>query len=129
MAPIIGKRNALVRLVSTPPFATTSANSPPDEDNPNAAFMDVVELNPWDFDEINTVRNLAAIETITKIEAGIININNNDISISAPTDTKNNAPNISLIGVAKILVTAWTFDSAIRTPAKKAPVATDIPIW
>ena len=45
-----------------------------------------------------------------------------------PTDTKNIAPNISLIGVAKILVTACNFDSAIRTPAKKAPVATEIPI-
>src|SRR5215204_5700198 len=106
MAPIIGKRNALVRPVSTPPFATTSANSPPDDDKPNAAFIEVTELNLSDFAEINTVRNLAAIETTTKIEAGIININNNDMSISAPTDTKNNAPNISLIGVAKILVTA-----------------------
>lgn len=106
IAPIMGRRNTLVRPVSAPPFATTSASSPPDEDKPKAAFIEVAELNRCDFDERNTVRNLAEIETITKIEAGIINTTNNDMSISAPTDTKNIAPNISLIGVAKILVTA-----------------------
>lgn len=47
------------------------------------------------------------------------------MSISAPTDTKNKAANISLIGVANTLETACDFDSAINTPAKKAPAATE----
>ena len=52
-----------------------------------------------------------------------------DTSINAPTDTKNKAANISLIGVASTLETACDFDSAINTPAKKAPAATEIPSW
>jgi hypothetical protein len=42
-----------------------------------------------------------------------------DTSINAPTDIKNKAANISLIGVASTLETACDFDSAINTPAKK----------
>ena len=52
-----------------------------------------------------------------------------DTSINAPTDTKNKAANISLIGVARTLETECDFDLAINTPAKKAPAATDIPSW
>ena len=35
---------------------------------------------------------------------------------------------MSLMGVASTFVTKCTFDSAINTPAKNAPVATEIPI-
>ena len=60
--------------------------------------------------------------------AGIIKIGSCLISIKAPTETKNIAANISLIGSARTFVTECTFDSAISTPAKNAPVATEIPI-
>jgi hypothetical protein len=56
-----------------------------------------------------------------------MNAGSNVIFIKAPTDTKNSAANISLIGVASTFVTACTFDSAINTPAKNAPAATEMP--
>src|SRR5215210_1574119 len=71
--------------------------------------------------------NFASDVTPTNTNDGIINTGISLTSIKAPTDTKNNATNISLIGVVNMLVTAWDFDSAIKTPAKKAPIATDIP--
>src|SRR6476659_5430594 len=71
--------------------------------------------------------NFANEVTPTKTNEGTINTGINLISINAPTDTKNKATNISLIGVVRILVTAWDLDSAINTPAKNAPTATDIP--
>ncbi len=40
---------------------------------------------------------------------------------------KKSAANMSLIGVASNAETECIFDSAIRTPAKNAPAATEIP--
>ncbi len=60
--------------------------------------------------------------------AGTINIGISEISINAPKDTKDRAANMSLIGVTSTFVTECTFESAISTPAKNAPVATEIPI-
>jgi len=49
------------------------------------------------------------------------------ISINAPTETKKIATNMSLIGLDKIFDTSADFDSAIKTPAKNAPIATESP--
>lgn len=65
--------------------------------------------------------------TPTNNSAGIMNTGIKLISISVPTETKNKATNISLMGVVKMLVTACDLDSAINTPAKKAPTVTEIP--
>ena len=51
----------------------------------------------------------------------------NDTSINAPIEIKNMAANSSRIGVVNTLAALALFDSAINTPAKKAPVATDRP--
>ncbi len=58
-----------------------------------------------------------------------MNIGSIVMSISAPTETKNSAANMSFSGVARTLATAWLLDSATSMPAKNAPVATDIPSW
>src|SRR5215475_801848 len=128
IVPIIGSRKELVTPISVPPLATTKANSPPEDDNPKLVFNEVELLNPCAFADMKTVRNLATMDITTNIITGSIKIGRSRISISAPTETKNNAANISLIGVARTLVTECTLDSAISTPAKNAPVATDIPI-
>src|SRR5215212_5513658 len=124
--PTIGNIKELVTPTSTPPLATTKASSPPDDDRPNAALSEVRRLIPCFLDDKNTVKNFAVIDITINTKAGTINVAKRRISINAPTDTKNIAANISLIGVAITLVTEWTFDSAINTPAKNAPVATDI---
>lgn len=62
------------------------------------------------------------------IRAGTINEGSSLMSISAPRETINNAPNMSRTGIVIILAIVWTLDSATSIPAKKAPVATDIPI-
>jgi hypothetical protein len=129
IAPTIGSKKEPVTPTSIPPFATTSASSPPEEDKPNAALSDVSLLKPWYFVAKKTVKNLAARDTATKTRAGTMKSRRRVTSIKAPTDTKNKAANISLSGVAKTLVTECDFDSAINTPAKKAPAATEIPIW
>src|ERR1051325_10752877 len=124
--PTIGNKNELVTPTSTPPLATTKASSPPDDDRPKPVLSEVRILTPCILDDKNTVKNFAAIDTKINAKAGTMNMARRLISIKAPTDTKNIAANISLIGVAMTLVTEWTFDSAINTPAKNAPVATDI---
>jgi len=45
----------------------------------------------------------------------------------APTEIKNIATNISLIGLESSFATSADFDSATSTPAKNAPIATDNP--
>lgn len=50
-----------------------------------------------------------------------------EISINIPTDTKNNAENKSLNGTVITLAREELFDSATKTPAKKATVAVDNP--
>ncbi|CAN5591048.1 hypothetical protein BH23THE1_BH23THE1_34630 [soil metagenome] len=75
----------------------------------------------------NTIANFTTEVTPTSNSAGIMNTGIKLISIKTPTETKNKATNISLMGVVKMLVTACDFDSAINTPAKKAPAATEIP--
>jgi hypothetical protein len=62
-----------------------------------------------------------------RIAAGTIKIGINEISIRAPIEIKNMAPNISLRGIVIILATDALLDSATNTPARKAPVATDKP--
>ncbi len=109
IAPTIGSRKELVTPTSVPPFATTSANSPPEEDKPNPALRDVSLPKPWYFVAKKTVKNLAARDTATKTRAGTMNSGRRVISINAPTDTKNKAANISLIGVAKTLETECYF--------------------
>ena len=49
------------------------------------------------------------------------------MSMSAPTDTKKIATNISLIGLDNTFETSEDFDSATKTPAKNAPIATESP--
>ena len=71
--------------------------------------------------------NFAAIETAINTNAGIMNRGIQLKSTNAPTETKNNAAKISLTGVVNTIVIEWDFDSAIKTPAKKAPAATEIP--
>ena len=100
IAPTIGSRKELVTPTSPPPLATTSASSPPEEESPIPALREVNLLRPWSLDAKNTVKNFARSETITKTTAGTIKMGKRDISINAPTETKNNAANISLIGVA-----------------------------
>ncbi len=95
----------------------------------NADLSEVTRLIFCVLAAIVTVRNLAEMDTIISIRAGTMNVGSTLKFINAPTETKNMAANISFNGVANILVTEWTFDSAINTPAKNAPVATDIPIW
>lgn len=59
--------------------------------------------------------------------AGIKKIGINEISIRAPNEIKNTAPNIILRGIVTILATDALLDSATNTPARKAPIATDKP--
>ena len=42
IAPTIGSTNELVVPTSAPPFATTSASSPPDDESPKAAFSEAL---------------------------------------------------------------------------------------
>src|SRR5215218_535701 len=114
--------------MSIPPFATIKDISPPlDEERPTPVWNAIYLLKPWYLEARNTTANFARDVAPTNTSAGIINIGSSLISINAPTDTKNNATNISLIGVVRILVTECVLDSAISTPAKKAPTATDMP--
>src|SRR6476619_382118 len=124
MVPTIGRTKELVTPTLLPPFAITKANSPPEEDNPIAERKDIILSIFWSLADTNTVANFA---TIIKTIAGIIKSGINLKSIRAPTDTKNNAAKISLTGVDKTEAIACDFDSAINTPAKKAPAATEIP--
>src|SRR5919202_1181542 len=103
--PTIGNINELVVPTSTPPLATTNASSPPDDDRPNAALSEVRRLIPCVLEDKSTVKNFAAIDTSINTRAGTMNVAKRRISINAPTDTKNIAANISLIGVAITLVT------------------------
>lgn len=127
ITPTIGSKNELVAPTSEPPFAVTRASSPPDDDNPNPALSEVDLLKRCILVEAHTVRNLAEEETSTNTIAGSMNNGINEMSISAPTEMKNNAANMSRIGVDITLVTRRILDSAINTPAKNAPVATEIP--
>jgi len=123
IVPIIGNNIELVEPpTSAPPLATTSASSPPEEDRPNADLSEVTRLIFCVLAAIVTVKNLATMDTIISIREGIMNVGRTLKSIKAPTETKNIAANMSFNGVANILVTEWTFDSAINTPAKNAPV-------
>ena len=103
--PTIGNINELVTPTSTPPLATTKASSPPDDDKPNPVLIEFLILMPCTLDDKNTVKNFAAIDTNISTRAGTMNVPRRRISINAPTDTKNIAANISLIGVAITLVT------------------------
>jgi len=49
------------------------------------------------------------------------------MSISAPTDTKKIATNMSFMGLDRIFETSEDLDSATKTPAKNAPMATESP--
>ena len=46
MAPTIGSRKELVTPTSLPPFATTSASSPPEEESPTPVLREVNLLKP-----------------------------------------------------------------------------------
>ncbi len=127
IVPTIGRMKELVTPISVPPLATTNANSPPEEANPKPVLSAVNVLNPCVLADIKTVRNFATKDITTNTITGTMKIGRSRMSISAPTETKNKAANISRIGVARTFVTECTLDSAINTPAKNAPVATDIP--
>ena len=105
IVPTMGNTMELVAPVSLPPFATTSANSPPEDDRPTAVRTEVILSMRWALAERNTVMNLALMETAINTIAGTINTGISLKSIKAPTDTKNMAAKISLTGVAKTLVT------------------------
>ena len=51
MVPTIGNMKELAAPTSIPPFATTNAISPPDEDNPTAARVEDSLLTPCNLDE------------------------------------------------------------------------------
>ncbi len=74
-----------------------------------------------------TIRNFEENEATIRIKAGIIKNGISDISINAPIEIKKRAANTSRNGVVITLATGAVFDSATRTPAKNAPVATDNP--
>ena len=78
----------------------------PEEDRPNADLSEITRLIFCILAAIVTVRNLANMDTIISISAGIMKVGRAPISIKAPTETKNIAANISFNGVANILVTA-----------------------
>ena len=60
IVPTIGSKNELVEPPTlTPPLATTSASSPPEEDRPNADLNEFSRLIFCALDAITTVRNLA----------------------------------------------------------------------
>ena len=59
--------------------------------------------------------------------AGTMNKGINDIFINAPIEIKNSAENTSLNGIVMTFAIAAVFDSATRTPAKKAPITTESP--
>ena len=51
IVPIIGNMNGLAAPTSIPPFATTNAISPPDEDNPTAVRVEDRLLTPCSLEE------------------------------------------------------------------------------
>src|SRR5437867_13191411 len=118
IVPIIGKTIELVAPMSAPPLATTSASSPPEE-SPKPALSAVTVLCPCDFEARYTVKNFAPNDAKIRTMAGIMKRGICVISMRAPIETKNKAANISLIGVARTLVTECTFDSAINTQQRK----------
>src|SRR5688572_5196159 len=124
----IGRIKALVAPTSAPPFAVTSASSPPDAESPKPALIEVFLLMPCILAAMYTVPNFAPNDVAIRMSAGIMNIGSSLTSMSAPTDTKNSAANMSFSGVVIILAIDWVFDSATRTPAKNAPAATDMPM-
>lgn len=80
------------------------------------------------FDRIPvTIKNLETKEARIRIAAGSMNTGISEISIRAPIEMKNRAPNMSLRGIVAILATDALLGSATSTPARKAPVATDRP--
>ena len=128
IVPTIGRMNALVAPTSAPPFAVTRASSPPDAESAKPDFRDVFLSVPNSFAEKYTVANLAPKDVAIKIRAGAMNSGNILTSMSAPTETKKSAANMSRNGIDSTRAIAWDFDSATSTPAKNAPAATETPI-
>src|SRR5918999_602674 len=125
--PSIGKIELVIAPTSGPPFATTSDNSPFADANPNpvlsAVVLSILVLTRM----LVTIKNLEANEARMRIAAGSMNTGISEISIRAPIEIKNMAPNMSLSGIVTILAAVALLDSATNTPARKAPVATDKP--
>ena len=79
----------------------------------NEIFLDMKRSNSM----VQAMRNAA----------GTIKIGIGEISIKAPPEIKNMAPNIPLREIVTILATDALLDSATNTPAIKASMATDKP--
>lgn len=125
--PINGNKEELMTPKSCPVFVTTRDNSPLAIDIPRPVLNAVILLY---FALINipvTINNFDTKDTMIKINAGKINDVMLEISIKIPIDTKNTAENTSLNGIVITLAREELFDSATKTPAKKAPVAVDNP--
>ena len=105
IVPTIGNTMELVVPTSAPPLATTRASSPPDDERPKAAFNYAWVLYPCDLADKYTVKNFAPIDIAISRSAGKIRLGIFVISIKAPMETKNIAPNMSLSGVANTRVT------------------------
>ena len=125
--PRIGSMYEEIAPTSWPPFPTISDISPRAEDKPSPVLTAVVLLYPALIKTGVTITILDAKDVMISIRAGIINMGIFDMSISAPTDTKNNAPNMSRRGTVITRAIAALFDSATSTPAKNAPMTGDSP--
>lgn len=125
--PNIGKTEFETAPVSCPTLATTKDNSPLAADIPIPVLRAVVFPYLAKDSTPLTIASFEDKETAMRIKAGTIKAGISDISISAPMEIKNKAANISLNGVVITLATDALLASAIRTPAKNAPVATDNP--
>ena len=84
---------------------------------------------PSILEERYTVANLAANDVAIRTSAGTIKSGSMLMFISAPTETKNRAANMSRSGIDSTRAMACDLDSATNTPAKKAPAATEMPMW
>jgi hypothetical protein len=123
--PIMGKTDALIAPVPCPTCATTNDSSPLADDIASPVLRDV-SLSYFEvIRRILTIRNFEANEIRININAGTMKKGIRDTSINAPIDIKNIAANISLNGTVITRDTCALLDSAINTPARNAPVATD----
>jgi hypothetical protein len=126
--PNTGKTELEIAPMSCPALTTTKDNSPLAADIPIPVLRAVV-FPYLAIDRIPlTKMNFEETDTAIRMRPGIKKNGTSDMSMSAPMEIKNNAANISLKGVVITRATEELFASAIRTPAKNAPVATESPI-
>ncbi len=74
-----------------------------------------------------TIKSFEAKDVNISIIAGTMYRGRIETFINAPIDIKNRAANMSLKGIVIILATAALLLSATSTPARNAPMTTDMP--